>query len=80
VKTIKNVRRLGMEKTELVKLLLPLLVLQGALVVYSLVDMYRNGVRNLSKLIWSLIIIFINALGPILYLTLGRGEGVNADD
>ena len=69
-----------METNELIKLLLPLLVLQLGLVIYALVDLAKNGVRNLNKLAWILIILFINMLGPIIYLIFGRGDGSDVED
>jgi hypothetical protein len=64
--------------TEIIKLLLPLLVIQIGIAIYALVDLSKNGVRNLSKLIWVLIIIFVNMLGPVAFLIFGRGDGSNA--
>ncbi len=69
-----------METSELIKLLAPLIVLQMGLLTYSLFDLHKNGVRNLNKLAWILIIIFVNMIGPIVYLVFGRGDGSHGED
>jgi hypothetical protein len=57
-------------------LLLPLILIELALIVIALRDLLRpeRRVRGDSKLMWGLLIIFIGLLGPILYLTVGRQE------
>ncbi len=69
-----------METLELVKLLIPLIILQLGLILYALFDLKKNGVRNLNKTAWIIIIIVINMIGPILYLIFGRGDGYHAED
>jgi len=69
-----------METLELVKLLIPLFILQLGLILYALFDLKKNGVRNLNKTAWIIIVIVINMLGPILYLIFGRGDGYHAED
>jgi hypothetical protein len=55
--------------------LIPLLILQLSLMVIALVDLVRRDkVRGDSKVVWALVIIFINFIGPIVYLIGGRGE------
>lgn len=49
--------------------LLPLIIVQIGLMIYALVDLIkRDRVRFNNKLIWLLIIVFINFIGPIIYL------------
>ena len=56
--------------------LIPLFVLEVALLVIALVDLVkRERVRGSNKVVWALVIIFISIIGPIVYLLLGRGEG-----
>ncbi len=53
----------------------PVLVLQLALMVAGLIDLYRHkAVKNLSIGIWTVIIVVVGLVGPILYFILGRGE------
>ncbi|MFP7300557.1 PLD nuclease N-terminal domain-containing protein [Neobacillus niacini] len=53
-------------------LLLPLFIIQLILLVVSLVDLSRIEKTNGPKLLWVLIIIFVNIIGPILYFVIGR--------
>jgi uncharacterized membrane protein YozB (DUF420 family) len=56
--------------------LIPLFVLEVALMVIALVDLVkRERVRGNNKVVWALVIIFVSIIGPIVYLLLGRGEG-----
>ena len=55
--------------------LIPLFIIQLSLMIIALVDLVRRQmVRGDSKVVWALIIIFINLIGPIVYLIGGRGE------
>jgi hypothetical protein len=60
----------------LLGLILPLILLQVALLIAALIDVTRPGrrVRGDNKLIWVLIIIFVSLLGPLLYFLVGREE------
>ena len=69
-----------METMEIVKLLIPLIILQFGLILYALVDLKKNGVRNLNLPVWVIIIIAVNLFGPILYLIFGRGDGYHVED
>jgi hypothetical protein len=63
------------EIKEMLPWLLPLIILQLGLMIFALVDLVkREEVRGDSKVVWALIIIFINVIGPIVYLIGGRGE------
>jgi hypothetical protein len=61
---------------ELVPLLLPIVAIQLGLVVWALYDITRPSrrVRGDSKVLWALVIIFVNLVGPILYFLVGRKE------
>ena len=65
-----------MTDTQILLLLLPLVVIELALIVVALRDLLRpeRRVRGDSKLMWGILIVFISLLGPILYLALGREE------
>ncbi len=52
--------------------LAPLVVLQLSLAIFCLVKLIREGSANLNKTLWIFIILFLNLLGPILFLTIGR--------
>lgn len=53
-------------------LLLPLLAIQLGLMIFCIVKIVKEGVGNLTKTAWLLIVIVINLFGPILYLIVGR--------
>ncbi|HET9344946.1 MAG TPA: PLD nuclease N-terminal domain-containing protein [Candidatus Limnocylindrales bacterium] len=57
-------------------LLSPLIVIQLGLMIVALIDLEKDErrVRGGNKLIWALIIIFANIIGPILYFVAGREE------
>ena len=64
-------------KTEqVIALLLPLIVIQLGLIIAALYDLEKEErhVRGGSKLVWVLIIVFINVIGPIVYFTAGRQD------
>lgn len=65
-----------MTETQILLLILPIVLLEIALIVFALRDLLRpeRHVRGDSKLMWGILIVFISLLGPILYLTVGRQE------
>ena len=63
----------GITTGELILYLLPVIIIQLALMVYALVDVARRErVRYGSKLLWVVVIVLINIIGPIVYLAWGR--------
>ncbi len=62
--------------TSLALILLPLVLIEVGLVVFSLVDLFkpeRRVVGN-NKLVWALIIVLVGTIGPIVYLLAGRKQ------
>jgi hypothetical protein len=57
-------------------LLLPIALIELGLLVFALVDLLRPERRVVggSKLVWALVIVLINGIGPLLYLIVGRRE------
>jgi hypothetical protein len=57
-------------------ILLPLVVIELALVVFSLVDLLKpeRQVVGSNKLIWALVIVLVGTIGPIVYLLAGRKQ------
>ena len=66
-----------MTLAEILPFLIPLIVLQLVLMGVGLYDLTRpeRRVKGDSKVVWALIIIFVNLLGPLLYFLFGREEG-----
>ncbi len=61
---------------QVLPLLLPLMVLQLALLLLAIVDLFREErkVRFVGKPIWALIIVFVNIVGPLAYFFVGRED------
>jgi len=61
---------------QIIALLAPILVIQLGLMIAALYDLEKEErqVRGGSKLVWALGIVFVNIVGPIVYLTAGREE------
>ena len=61
---------------QILLLLAPVIVIQLGLMIVALIDLERDErrVRGDNKLVWALIIIFVNIIGPILYFVVGREE------
>ncbi|CRK83775.1 PLD nuclease N-terminal domain-containing protein [Neobacillus massiliamazoniensis] len=53
-------------------LLLPIAVIELILLVVALVDLVRIEETNGPKWLWTLVILFISVIGPILYFVMGR--------
>ena len=52
---------------------IPLLLIQVGLIVWALVDLAkRERVKGGSKVVWVLVIVLLEFIGPILYLAWGR--------
>ncbi len=79
------VRRLGpgsliwgipVETGTLIALLAPLVIIQLGLLVFALRDLLdpERKVKGGNKLVWGLVIVFINLIGPLVYLVAGREE------
>ena len=62
--------------TSLGLILLPLVLIELGLVLFSLVDLFRPERRVVgnSKLVWALIIVLVGTIGPIVYLLAGRKQ------
>ncbi len=64
-----------MSNSDLLIMLIPVIILQFTLMVVSLVHILRHDTYKVgTRLIWILVVIFINFLGPILYFAIGREE------
>jgi hypothetical protein len=57
---------------ELLLMLAPLIALQLGMAIYCAVKIFTEGVENLNKWIWLGICLFVNLLGPIIFLIVGR--------
>ncbi|MGE7906924.1 PLD nuclease N-terminal domain-containing protein [Peribacillus sp. NPDC094092] len=55
-------------------IVLPVVAIGMILVLIALIDLYRNRKTRKNVLLWTLIIIFANTIGPILYFVIGRKD------
>ena len=62
----------GMAVSEIIKLLAPIIILEVGLVIFCLYRLTKDRVRFLPKWAWALIIIFIQLIGGISFLLIGR--------
>ena len=62
--------------SQLLLLIVPLLVIQLGLMIWGLYDLTRPGrkVKGDSKVLWAVVIILINIIGPVIYFLFGREE------
>ena len=70
-----------MDAATIALVLVPLLILQVGLMLYALYDLFQEDrrVRGDSKILWALIIVFVNVVGPLIYFFVGRDESRGAD-
>jgi hypothetical protein len=54
--------------------LVPLVIIQLALIIAALVDLIKRKKTRGPKWAWLLAILFINYIGPIVYFVLGRED------
>jgi len=54
--------------------LIPVILLQLALMVFALLDLIRREKTRGPKWMWAIIIVLGELLGPILYLLVGRED------
>jgi hypothetical protein len=60
---------------DILPFLIPLLLIQIALMVIAIIDLFRReNVKSGTRVIWLLVIILINIIGPIIYLVAGRKD------
>ena len=60
--------------SELLPFLVPVILLQIGFLVVALVDLVRRERTRGPKWVWVLVIVFVNLIGPVVYLLFGREE------
>jgi len=65
-----------MELGQILLLLIPIAVIQVGLLVFALRDLLnpQRRVMGGNKLVWGLIIVLVNLIGPLVYFLVGREE------
>jgi len=66
---------------KLIPFLIPLVLLQFGLMLFAIIDIARKQkTKTLSPVVWVIISVCINMIGPVLYLIFGRTEKTYDDD
>jgi hypothetical protein len=52
--------------------LIPVIIIEYGLLIFAIVQLAKNEVRYMPKWGWVLIIVFINFIGPIIFLLIGK--------
>ena len=62
-------------------LVIPFLVIQLGLMLYAVYDLFQEDrrVRGDAKWLWAIVIFFVNIVGPLIYLFVGRDESRGAE-
>jgi len=73
---ISSTEMADLKVEQIIALVAPIIVIQFGLMIAALFDLEREErrVRGGSKLVWVLVIVFVNVVGPILYFVAGREE------
>ncbi|HHW57098.1 MAG TPA: hypothetical protein GXX15_05410 [Clostridia bacterium] len=58
--------------SEFITLILPLIIVQLGLVIFSIYRLSKDKVKYFPKWLWLLIILFGEILGCLIFLTIGR--------
>jgi hypothetical protein len=62
------------ELTKYIPLLIPLVLIEVGLMIVALWDLIKREQTRGPKWVWVLVILFINFIGPIVYLVVGRQD------
>ena len=61
--------------TKYLPVLLPVIVIELTLAIFSFIHVLRHPHYKFgNKIIWSLVVLFIQFIGPVIYFIFGRGE------
>lgn len=66
-----------MNATDIISVIWPLIVIQLAFQIYALIDLFKikkSKTKNLSPVLWAVIIVLGEIIGAALYFLLGRSE------
>ncbi|MDM5332454.1 PLD nuclease N-terminal domain-containing protein [Ureibacillus composti] len=58
---------------------LPFVFVALLLIVIALIDLVRNRHTRENVILWAIVILFCNTIGPVLYFTVGRKVGTKRE-
>jgi hypothetical protein len=71
----------NIDLAQLLPLLIPIVLLEFGLLIWALLDVIRRErVKGGNKVVWILVIVLINLIGPIVYFIFGREEDASEKD
>ena len=60
---------------DILPFLIPIILLQIGLMIWALIDIIkREHVTGGNKVVWILVVVLLNLIGPIIYFIFGRKE------
>ncbi len=62
------------EIQQYIPFLIPVVIIELALMIAALVDLVRRERTRGPKWVWALVIVLINFIGPIIYFVIGRED------
>lgn len=67
--------QLTMEQIKnLIPILVPIILLQGVLMIVSLISILQKNASFDKKLIWMIVVIAVSLIGPVIYFALGAKQ------
>ncbi|MHB8276810.1 MAG: PLDc N-terminal domain-containing protein [Candidatus Humimicrobiaceae bacterium] len=69
---IQNIDFILKEIMRFLPLFIPIIIIEYGLMIFALIQVIKNEVVYLPKWGWILIIVLINIIGPIVFLTVGK--------
>ncbi|HEY5504802.1 MAG TPA: PLD nuclease N-terminal domain-containing protein [Sedimentisphaerales bacterium] len=65
---------------QLLPLLIPVAIIELGLLVWALLDIIRRKNTKGPKIVWIIVVVLFEIIGPIAYFIFGRGEESAEDD
>ena len=69
-----ELQEIAQEILPFLPLLIPIFLVQIALIVIALWDLWKREATRGPKWLWVLVILLVNFIGPIIYLVVGRED------
>lgn len=64
-----------MSNIDMLIILLPLIIIQLSLMITALISIFKQDTYKYgNRIMWVLIVVLINMIGPVLYFVLGRDK------
>ncbi|MEH6939846.1 PLD nuclease N-terminal domain-containing protein [Bacillus sp. JJ664] len=55
-------------------IIFPVIAVSALLILIALIDLYRHRKTRENVVFWTIVVIFANTFGPILYFVIGRKD------